>query len=188
MAAPVPTFYADGVFVISVATEGGNQRDRARVQVRQALTEVLRGMLGVPAGAIGVQSTPGQAPRIVIAGRDDNIGCSFSHEAGLSLAAVHLHGAVGVDIMRIIEVPDWQAVARDYLGPGATAALQALAALDRASGFAQAWTAHEARLKCEGRQLTEWVSAEAPAPAAIRCVTLALPSVPGSSFAGALAW
>jgi 4'-phosphopantetheinyl transferase len=181
MAAPVPTFYADGVFVVSVQTEGGNQRDRARVQVRQAISEVLSAILGVPAGAIDVQSAPGQAPRVAAGGSD--IGCSFSHEAGLSLAAINLRGAIGVDIMRIAGIPDWQAVARDYLGPDVTASLLALPAMDRPRAFAQAWTAREARLKCAGRQLGEWTGTAA-LPAASHSVALDL----GSGFAGALAW
>ena len=190
MAGPHIIYSADGVHVVSVQTEGGTRRDRPRAQVRQAITQVLSELLQVPASAISVQSAPGQAPRIVVrasASDERHIGCSFSHEAGLSLAAINLHGAVGVDIMRLADVADWQAVARDYLGPQVSAALLARPAADRPRAFAQAWAVHEARLKCLGQQLTEWRPAASSTPASPfspDAVTLQLPS----GFAGALAY
>jgi 4'-phosphopantetheinyl transferase len=187
----LPQAPADGLLVISVRTEGGTQRERARVQVRDAVVEVLAAVLGVPAADISVQARPGQAPSVALAGRDErdgSIGCSFSHEDGLSLAAINLHGDVGVDIMRVAGIPDWLAVARDYLGPGVTADLLALPAEDLPRAFAQAWAANEARLKCEGRQLSEWLPAgsriAAPDQPQVHACSLALPD----GFAGEIVW
>jgi len=186
---PQIVFHADGILVVSVATEGGKDggklRDRARVQVRQAVVEVLAEVLRLPASAISVQSTPGVAPRILIGDDARAVACSFSHESGLSLAAVNLHGGIGIDIMRVADIPDWQAVARDFLGPDTTAALLALPAADRPRAFAQAWTENEARLKCHGRQLVEWTAPAAPAQqhGSTRILTLTLPD----GFAGSLA-
>lgn len=191
MGRPQIVFHADGILVVSVPTEGGKDggklRDRARMQVRQTIVEVLAEVLRLPASGISVQSTPGEAPRILIGEAVRTVACSFSHESGLSLAAVNLHRAdgIGVDIMRVADIPDWQAVARDYLGPDATAALIALPAADRPRAFAQAWTANEARLKCQGRQLVEWTRPAAPPQPHehIRVHALALPD----GFAGSLA-
>lgn len=193
---PQPDFVADGVFVIRVATEGGQQRDQARIQVRLALTQALSEMLCVPASAIGIQSTPGEQPCIVIDGgapgpdgaASARIGCSFSHEAGLSLAAVNLRGAVGVDILRVADIPDCQQVAYDYLGPDVATGLLALPAHARPRAFAQAWTEHEARLKCEGRQLAEWAQRDqSAAPGKGRCQISSLTGLP-DDLAGAIAW
>lgn len=182
----VPVVPPHGVFVISVATDGGTLREPARAQLRQALMEALSAVLKVPGAAISLRSTPGQAPGIVIAASSNNeaiprhIACSFSHESGLSLAAVNLHGAIGIDIMRVVDTPDWQAVSHDYLGPDVTATLLALPAVDRPRAFAQAWTANEARLKCLGRQLSEWQPSTNGG--ALRCLALDLPG----GFTGAL--
>lgn len=193
MGSPQIVFHAGGILVVSIETAGGTQRDRARMQVRRAIAECLADVLRLPASAIRVQSTPGVAPRMLIGGDSGagapsaarTVAASFSHESGLSLAAVNLEGAVGVDLMRMADIPDWQAVARDYLGPDASAALLALPAPDRPRAFAQAWTANEARLKCQGRQLVEWSEPGAsPQPhGRIQTLTLALPD----GFAGSLA-
>lgn len=150
---PVPAPH-DGLFVVRVATS--LERPRAREQIRLAARAALASVLGVDAGDIVIDSTPGQAPRITLAGAESAIGCSFTHEGGYSLAAINLHGAVGIDLMRVEEVFDWRAVARDYLGPEVCATLAATPAAEQTLAFVLAWTRHEAALKCHGIQLTEW--------------------------------
>ena len=149
--APAPQ---DGLFVLFLRTDA--RRDAARVQVRLAAREALAVILGLPLADIGIDSISGSPPRITLAGDACAIGCSFAHEDGYALAAINLHGAVGVDLMRVQDIPDWQAVARDYLGPTASAALQAASADARPHAFAQAWTRREAALKRGGQQLGEW--------------------------------
>ncbi len=150
---PVPA-PQDGLFVIGVTTSV--ERPRAREQIRSAARDALASVLGVDADTILIDSTPGQAPRIALAGAGCAIGCSFTHEDGYSLAAINLHGAVGVDLMRAEEVFDWQAVARDYLGPEVCAELAATPAVEQTLAFVLAWTRHEAALKCHGVHLSEW--------------------------------
>jgi 4'-phosphopantetheinyl transferase len=149
--APVPQ---DGLFVLFLRTDV--RRDAARVQVRLAAREALAAALDRPLDDISIDSIPGWPPRITLAGDACAIGCSFAHEDGYALAAINLHGAVGVDLMRVQDIPDWQAVARDYLGPAASAALQAITNGERPRAFAQAWTRREAALKRSGQQLGEW--------------------------------
>jgi 4'-phosphopantetheinyl transferase len=144
----------DGVFVIGVGTSP--QRARARAQIREALQQALAAVLRLAPEAVGIASTAGQPPRIVLAGDACVIGCSFAHENSYALAAINLHGAVGVDLMRVQDITDWQTVARDYLGPAACAALLDTAAADRPRVLAQAWTRREAALKYSGQQLGEW--------------------------------
>ncbi len=150
---PVPA-PQDGLFVIAVSTSV--ERPRAREQIRLAARAALASVLGVDADDILIDSTPGQAPRITVAGDQSTIGCSFTHEGGFSLAAINLHGAVGVDLMRVEEIFDWQAVARDYLGPEVCATLAVTPAAEHTLAFVLAWTRHEAVLKYHGIQLAEW--------------------------------
>lgn len=155
---PVPT-PVDGLFAILVdngapGASAGPQREHARRQIRLAACEVLAAVLGVPAADIMIASAPGTPPRILLAGEDSRIGISFSHEDGCALAAINLHGPIGADIMRVQDIPDWQRVAQDYLGPATAAAIRA--ASDRPRAFTHAWTRREAALKCHARQLSEW--------------------------------
>lgn len=165
-AVPVRT---NGVFVIGMPT--GPQREAARLHIRRALAEALGAVLGVAPLSVSIESAPGAAPMAVLAdGR--RLHCSFAHDGGMSLAAVCFGGPVGVDLMLAEEVPGWEAVARDYLGPDATARIAAAARHERAAVFARAWTAREAHLKWLGVGLDEW---PAHSQASGATVTLDLP-------------
>jgi 4'-phosphopantetheinyl transferase len=142
----------DGVLVIGIAAV--LPRAEARSRIRAAVREAAAQWLKLDIAAISVESTPGTPPRLLLAGRA--AGLSFSHDEGISLAAVHLHGAAGIDVMRVQDIPDWFSLARDYLGLQVTEELAACADAQRPLRLAQAWTAREAALKCAGRQLAEW--------------------------------
>ncbi|MDC8758366.1 4'-phosphopantetheinyl transferase family protein [Janthinobacterium fluminis] len=174
-----PAAPRDGVFVIGVAGPAGAPRAWARGQVRLAARQALAQLAGLPPEHIQIAAQPGRAPRALWDG--GAAGLSFSHADGLSLAAVNLGGDVGVDLMRVGDWPDWQAVARDYLGPATAEALARCAPGQRARAFAQAWTAREASLKYAGLALGEWMPG-VPARA-WRSLTLALPA----GLAGTLA-
>jgi len=142
----------DGVLVIGIAA--AMTRTEARLRIRLAVREAVAKWLNIAIDCIKVDSQPGHAPRLLVAGRAAWL--SISHEDGISLAAMHLHGPVGIDVMRVIAIPDWHEVARDYLGPQVAHALAACPADQRPLALAQAWTAREAALKCVGRELAEW--------------------------------
>lgn len=162
---------ADGVLVIGIVPPPS--RMEARTQLRQAVREAAARWLKMDIGAIAVESTPGAPPRLLLASRA--VSLSFSHDEGLSLAAVHLHGAVGIDVMRVQAITDWFMLARDYLGPQVMQELASLPDAQRPLALAQAWTAREAALKCAGLQLTEWDGA---APACrLQALRLAAPYV-----------
>jgi 4'-phosphopantetheinyl transferase len=142
----------DGVLVIGIVPPPSRMEARARL--RQAVCEAAVQWQNLDIEAISVESTPGSSPRLLLAG--GVVGLSFSHDEGISLAAVHLHGAVGIDVMRVQDVPDWANLARDYLGPQVAQELATCPDAQRPLRLAQAWTAREAALKCAGLQLMEW--------------------------------
>jgi len=175
---------ADGVpVVLMVATPDTTVRDEARALVRTALRDYLAPLIGCAPAAVPLQIEPGQSPRLALADRPLHL--SISHEAGLTLAALRSGGKVGVDLMRTAEapLPDWEALAHDYLGPEVMDQLIGLDAAERPHGFARAWTRHEAALKCLGLPLQEWTPALARALASCEVAVLALPD----GYIGALA-
>ena len=148
----------DGVLVIGI--EAAMSRNEARQRIRLAIREAAAQWLGLSIDDVSVESQPGQAPRLLLAGRA--AGLAISHDDGISLAAIDLHGAVGVDVMRVAQIADWFAVATDYLGPQVAQSLAACPAGQRPLALAQAWTAREAALKYAGLALAEW-DGKAPA-------------------------
>lgn len=163
--------------VISVATPATSDRVLARALIRTALRETIALFLGQPALSITLVSRPGQA--IAVDSPLARLRVSVSHMPGMSVAAIGRDAAIGIDVMRIEpgaqEMPDWACVARDYLGPQASACLQRASPAQRPAAFVQAWAHFEARLKCLGLALTEWSPALAQRLATCRVMALALP-------------
>jgi 4'-phosphopantetheinyl transferase len=166
------------LLLVAVDTPNTSIRDAARQQVRQVLRELL--------GDEALVSTPGQAIRLVRPG--SKIGISVSHEIGLSLVAVNFAGPVGIDLMRSLDSADWReqipALAQDYLGPQIAQNLVSLPAAAQMRYFAEAWTQHEARLKCLGLGLQEWQPVLAERLSACHVEPLNLPS----GYIGAVAY
>ena len=165
------------LLIVAVNTKNTSIRESARQLVRTVLREML--------GDVKLISTPGQPLRL--AGQDSQPGISVSHERGLSLLAIHFSGPVGVDLLRIGEPAGWQTeiptLAVDYLGPEIAQRIARLPPPEQLAQFAQAWTDHEARLKCRGSGLEEWSHAleNGLSPYGVQC--LALPA----GFVGAVA-
>ena len=164
-----------GIAVIGIA--GQADRDQARVAIRVAILAELGLLTGLPPERIALHAASGEAPYAQFDGPEGRhcAWLAISHDGELSLAAISLHGAVGIDVTRILEIPDWQPVARDYLGPEVAAALAVLDPPARASAFARAWSEREARLKCLGWPLAEWNPEAEPVVQACRCTALLLP-------------
>ena len=170
-------WWADGGFADAPASASPVQivgvrrqpdRATARRTIRAALLAALAEASGLPASAIQLCGAPGEAPYALLAGRRSAL--SISHDGDLSVAAFRLDGcAVGIDVMQVTDVPDWQAVARDYLGPACAATLDGMPA------FARAWSEREARLKCRGLALAEWDASDEPLLSACACLPLRLP-------------
>jgi 4'-phosphopantetheinyl transferase len=166
--------------VISLVMPDTTLRHAARARVRTALQDVLGALLRRPAAAISLISQPGQA--IFLDLPETRIGLSVSHAAGLTVAALRVGGAIGIDLIRTepgaAELSDdWERVAQDYLGPHVCRRLVTLPPAQRAAAFAQAWTCQEAGLKCLGLGLTEWSPAleSRLASCAVRALALLAP-------------
>ncbi|WP_156116643.1 4'-phosphopantetheinyl transferase superfamily protein [Massilia sp. 9096] len=178
--APVSSQGLPQVWLVGMA--GQSERDAARREIRNALRAALAAILGVDPAAIDMPAAPGDAPYALIrapagsqAAAPRRIALAISHDEALSVAAIALQGAVGIDVMRIADIPDWEALARDYLGPEAAARLAALDAAQRPAALARAWSEREARLKCAGLGLGEWRTDEAQALSYSSCLALAVP-------------
>jgi 4'-phosphopantetheinyl transferase len=162
---------------VVVGVDGQTARETARRTIREALLSALSAMSGLPPARIALHAAPGEAPFALLdeAGAARRVALSISHDGALSLAAIGLAGAVGIDVTRIVEFPDWEALARDYLGPSIAAHLSSLPAAERPPAFARAWSEREARLKCLGIQLAEWDVELERQLEACRCLALDLP-------------
>lgn len=155
--APPESFPRQNVLLVSCVTRPGCARDEARNRIRACVRIALEQWLELPSGAITFISASGVAPRLLIDGLPEP-GFSISHETGCSLAAINLHGAVGVDLMQVQTVPDWHAVAQDYLGAEVATGLSGLPESIRTMAFAKAWCRREAFLKLHGLALEEWTA------------------------------
>lgn len=149
---------AQGLAVIGITTAPTASRAQARHAIRHALQNTLAAFLDQPLASIILLSSPGRPVQVQMQTPGPPVYVAISHMPGMSVAAIHARGAVGVDVMAVStqSLPDWAVVARNYLGPTAAAALQNTPPDQRSMVFARAWTSNEARLKCLGLGLTEW--------------------------------
>lgn len=171
--------------IVVIGIQGQSGRELARLAIREAIARELSALSGLPPKMVALHTPEGQVPYALLdtAAGLHRIGLAISHDGALSLAAISPWGAVGVDVTLVMDIPDWEAVARDYLGPAVAARLAALPAAERAQALARAWSEREARLKCLGRELVEWSEDGDRELAALRCRPLELPE----GYAGVLA-
>ena len=175
------------VHVVGVRSQP--DRATARRTIRTALVAALAQATGLPSERIALCGAPGEAPYALLddGRRSDGrrILLSISHDGDVSVAALRLDGGfVGIDLMRVADVPDWQAVAHDYLGPACAAALARVPAPARTAAFARAWSEREARLKCLGLPLAEWRAGDEARLAVCACRPLMVPAGYVGSLAG----
>lgn len=166
----------NSLLVIALRTTPSIPRAEARLQIRAALKEALALLLTCSTADIKFLAQPGKALRLLK--QKQNIGLSISHEVGISLAAIHINGAVGIDLMALNSTPaskEIHTLATDYLGRKIAQQLACLPDNQQAKGFAKAWTAFEAGLKCSGEQLIEWNEATENRLAQFTCRDLILP-------------
>lgn len=179
--------------LVSVATPESASRDFARQQIRLALADLLSCAYACPVEQLILERQAGQVPGLDLSIPGHEISLSISHENGLSIAAIcdkdvegkaHKYAnGLGIDLLKIQHLPDWQAVAALYLGPQISAAIAATALDQQAACFALHWAQLEARLKCQGLALSEWPQPSEHALCAYRFQELALPT----GYVGALA-
>ena len=161
------------MIVIAVRTVPTTLRFQARKLIRIAIRQVIAKKLACQYTEVKFISELGQS--LKLAQPRQNIGLSISHESGLSLAAINMHGRVGVDLIDIKTIPNKSEIdtlALEYLGAELAEYLSHLSCEEQNHAFAQAWTEFEARLKCQEECLTEWIP-----PSALQLNTLAARSL-----------
>lgn len=162
----------------------GAERNVARGAIREALREALSLWLGCAVDDVVLSTEAGTAVRMEHPRR--TVRLSISHEDGLSVAALHPHSAIGVDVLASsapLSAEECLTLAHDYLGPHRAVQLAAVPAEQRAQSFAADWTRWEAGLKCEGLGLSEWNEALEHQLNRCDAVELALPQ----GYCGAIA-
>lgn len=160
--------------VWALATPPGAPRGAVRVLARKALADLL--------GVTTLTNVRGEPPRAP--GRPD-LHLSLSHAEGLSLLACH-SAPIGVDVQAMPVQAD-AATAALFLGPDWHPGHSGQAQKAHISiAFSDAWTQHEARLKCAGEPLVEWSPALAARLARYRCAPLQGAALQG--WCAALAW
>ena len=167
------------------------ERTQARQQIRTALAAQIAQALGCQLQALHITHTPGQPPRLLREGHVLPWGLSISHAPGLSLAAWHPQGAVGIDVQAVpqaVAPGELLHTAAIFLGPETAAALAKQAQEAHfLIAFAQHWAAHEAALKCLGLGLVEYHPALAAQLAGVQVAPLPLPAWAGAGRVAALA-
>jgi 4'-phosphopantetheinyl transferase len=117
---------------------------------------------------------------------DAEVGAEVGAEDGAEDEYAHgtdLVWEIGVDLLKLAHIPDWQAVATLYLGPEVSAAIAAAEPTQQMTCFALHWAQLEARCKCQGLGLSEWSKQSSADTAAYHYQQLALPT----GYVGAIA-
>ena len=175
----------NGLLVIALKTPPTMQRQEARQLIRLAIQEVLALLLHYDVSEIDLLSQAGQAVKLL--NTQHNIGLSISHEVGLSLVAINMHGAVGVDILTVNSVPEddeLRTLTIEYLGVKATERIINRPRDEHKEAFAMAWTEFEACLKLKGEALVEWSATRDEKLNSIPVCSLAL----SDGYIGAIAY
>jgi 4'-phosphopantetheinyl transferase len=150
----------NGLLVIALRTSLTTKREEARQHIRIVIQEALALLLNCAVSEIKLLSQAGQAIELANAGH--NICLSISHEPGLSLAAINMHGQVGIDLIAIDSIPENDELlilANEYLGEKVAEYISNQPAEAQKSAFARAWTIFESSMKLKGEALVEWSAA-----------------------------
>lgn len=147
-----PALVAGQPLVWHCQADGTHPRAAARQLLRQRLAHYLQR----PASEVALQFTPGQAPAVEASWQGLPLSLSLSYCGGRALVGICPGASLGIDLAVVTALPDWEGVARLYLGPLAATRLAGLEAGARARQFARDWAGMEAAGKCLGLALEEW--------------------------------
>jgi 4'-phosphopantetheinyl transferase len=127
-----------------------------REVARAYLRAILGAYLGMHPDRVPLHLVPGQAPRVDAPWQGLSLSISLSYAGGAALIGLCPGARIGVDLVEIVPMPDWERVARLYLGPDAALRLAEMNRADGEKNFVLAWAEMEARSKCLGQGLQEW--------------------------------
>lgn len=127
--------------------------DRDRAVIGRGTLRALLGMyLGRPPEAIPLVLSYHGKPELA-PGLGTDLAFNLSHAGRWILIAFARGRPVGVDVERMRDVPDMEAIARDVLTPEIADRLTACTGMERRVTFFEAWTQAEARSKALGTGL-----------------------------------
>jgi 4'-phosphopantetheinyl transferase len=147
------------------------EEDRQRfIAGRGGLRVLLGAQLGLPPGEVPlVQLNSG---KLRLAGHPKaNVEFNVAHSGSVTLIALSLGAAVGVDVEAMRPLPDALQLAERFFSPAESAALVAAPAAERLTVFYQLWTRKESVLKATGAGIANGlatVEVTGGEPAAVR--------------------
>jgi 4'-phosphopantetheinyl transferase len=156
LASPHPTLHWRACHLPST------DRDAARLALRQQCALALQQQYGGHWQADDISNTRGQVPQLRHKNHAPPLALSFSYEGEWAVFAWHEGQALGIDLLALApadwqaQPQHWQQLSLDYLGAAQTQCLFSLPAAQQPTAFAQAWSRHEAALKCLQLPLQEW--------------------------------
>ena len=165
-------------------------RECLRHAVQQSMCSTLAEALQCDVRQLSVLRAPGRAPVLRLGSQVlTAIRLSVAYTGAFALWAWSDRAAVGVDVQAIPvdgDDTEWQAVARQFIGPAAQG-LAPLQGMALRIAFAAQWAQLEARLKCAGLPLSEADARPVGWDADVQCVPLPWHAAWGD-VGGALAW
>lgn len=124
------------------------ERDRRRfIAGRAVLRAILGSYLDAEPGVLEFRYAAHGKPQLEEGFDGGSLRFNLSHCRGLALYAVTRDREIGIDLERVQELLDAEAVARRFFSPRENAALQAIPARHRALAFFNCWTRKEAYVK-----------------------------------------
>lgn len=127
-----------------------------REVARALLRDILAGYLEMRPDHVPLHLEPGQAASVAASWQGLSLSISMSYAGGAALIGLCPGARIGLDLVDIVPMPDWDRVARLYLGPDAALRLAKMNRADSEKNFVLAWAEMEARSKCLGQGLQEW--------------------------------
>ena len=158
------------------------ERDRRRfIAARGFLRQLLAGYLEVAPGSVSFAYNANGKPRLSAACQiKDDLRFNVSHSHALALFAFTLGREIGVDVERVKEMEEMEAIARQTFSAQEHAGWRAAAGAERTALFFRLWTRREAVVKCMGAGLA---TPGGPEPFGGAMADLA----PDAGYAGAVA-
>ena len=118
------------------------------------LRNILAGYAGVSPNTIHFSVNRFGKPFIDMPEVDPRISFNMSHADDLTIVAVTLAQAVGVDVESVRPIPELDNIARDYFSDAERALLQSSPAGLKEQAFCLCWTRKEAYVKAVGKGLS----------------------------------
>ena len=162
-------------------------RDRHRFIARRGiLRELLARYLHQDAATI--EFSVGCFGKPSVAGTDGGLHFNTSHSGSLAVYAVTSVCPVGVDIERLRETPNLDAIASRFFAPAEDSRLAALPPHQRSDEFLVCWTGKEAVLKATGGGLGARCGSRLGVPACVTSSCRLQRLWPAPGYVGALAY